>query len=310
METGEIIAIVVVVLVLAFGATFLCIRCCKAMLQVVEDEQKPARQSFVSSMRDGLRRSFRSSVRRVSGLRNSFRRSGPRGGPNADKIRRKYETPESKRAVSVATIQDLKKETSEIHPAYLKKSLKNEGVTVESVRGGEGVGDGASVHHTNYPNPLYQKYADRYSLQTHDGERKPGYKGAKPAIADKVRTGRSGYKKMEEEEADISPTHKPSQRAATSGGEREGYNNYTYQEEVPQRVPHLLRYDMPFEGEAEPGHAYLPQGHLARVQGQHSSQGQVAPPGGQSGQPGVDLSRENVRMDNPEKRYMSVDTYI
>ena len=113
METGEIIAVVVIIVVIVLGVIFLCFRCWRAIAEVTEDAQKSQRQTFTRNFRDGIRQSFRSSFKRVSSLRSSFRRGG--SGRHGDNVSGPKPTP------AVVTIESLSKERSEIHPYYLQK---------------------------------------------------------------------------------------------------------------------------------------------------------------------------------------------
>ena len=290
------------------------------MGEVVEDEQAPKRQTFMSSVKDGLRRSFRSSMRRMSGIRNSFRRSGGRGSRSAKtSVADAAAARQRARQPAVATIQNLSKETSEIHPAYLKQTIKME--DERAMRHGEPTfkapsysqaleaqddptaGFGGSIKAAsnpdlslgmdmqpcptpNYPNPLYQR----------EGQK------AKTSGLDKVRSHISGYRQMEEEEADESPTHRAQgqgrvSRAAVVMGS--GYSNDVYQEDSPVHHPPAQRYDLPYE-----------EGH-GRGQGQIQNQGQ-----GQNltGGKGIGHAANDLGSDTlpgaDERNYSSESTYI
>ena len=154
MDTGEIIALVFILLVLAIGTVFICWRCWRTVLEEMKDAQASGRvdsnETTFTRFRNVLRDSVRSSVRRAGGsLRRSFRRARPEPRPQLGN------TPP---VTVVATVEELKEGKSELHPKYFQKK-EQEGEVRQNGRLEPVPGDvaGPSDVSLGVHNPLYHQ---------------------------------------------------------------------------------------------------------------------------------------------------------
>jgi len=109
MQTGEIVALTVVIILLLVATLFICYKCAMSIITQIqaEEEYKESHTTDPMTFTNVLRASFRSSIRRIGSLR---RRPPPRQPSNPS-----LPPP----VTNVTSISELEHGRSELHPRYL-----------------------------------------------------------------------------------------------------------------------------------------------------------------------------------------------